>query len=106
MPQMQFQREKQKPSPESSDKDRNLTVTSCTGNDTIGNRAHDAGKDFRRARYSQSGCCQDCQRNSRSLEHRMSPAQGIIPLASIKQAMEMQAEAEHRVKETSRANST
>ena len=35
----------------------------------IGARHDDAGKDFRRARYSQSGCCQDCQLNSQSLEH-------------------------------------
>ena len=62
------------PSPESSEEDRDSTVTACTGDDVIRNRAHDAGKDFRRVRYSQSGCCQDCQRNSHSLEHRMSPA--------------------------------
>ena len=31
-------------------------------------------KDFRRARYSQSGCCRDCQRNRQSLENRVSPA--------------------------------
>ena len=64
---------KANPNPESSEEDRNLTVTACTGTDTIQDRAHDAGKDLRKARYSQSDCCQDCQRSSQSLEHRMSP---------------------------------
>ena len=68
---------KANPSPESSEEDRNLTVTACTGNHAIWNRAHDAGKDCRRARYSQLGCCQDCQRNSPSLEHRLSPVRDL-----------------------------
>ena len=62
------------PSPESSEEDRNLTVTACTGSDAIQDRAHNAGKDLRKARCSQSGCCQDCQRSGQSLENRMSPA--------------------------------
>ena len=64
---------KANPSPESSEEYRDFTVTACTGNDAIRNQEHDAGKDLRRARYSQSGCCQDCQRNRQSFEHRMSP---------------------------------
>ena len=66
MPQEQFHRVKQNqnPSPESSEKDRSSTVTACTRNDAIQNQTHQDGKDFRRARYSQSGCCQDCQRSS------------------------------------------
>ena len=35
---------KANPSPESSEEDRNLTATACTGNNAIRNRAHDAGK--------------------------------------------------------------
>ena len=64
---------KANPSPESSEEDRDSTVTACTGNDAIRNPARDAGKDFRMARYSQSGCGQDCQRNSQRLEYGMSP---------------------------------
>ena len=63
---------KANPSPESSEEDRDSTVTACTGNDAIRNQEHDAGKHFRRARYSQSGCCQDCQRNSLTLSPRSS----------------------------------
>ena len=78
------------PSPESSEEDRDSTVTACTGNDAIRNQAHDAGKDLRRARYSQSGCCQDCQRNSQSWEHRMSLVRDSrYHPASIMQAIEM-----------------
>ena len=40
-------------------KDRASTVTACTRNDAIPNQTHEDGKDFRRARYSQSGCYQD-----------------------------------------------
>ena len=78
MPQEQFQRVKQKQnsSAESSEEDRDSTVTACPGNS---NQTHEAGKDLRRTRNSQSGCCQDCQRSSQ-----------------IKKAMEMEAEAEHR----------
>ena len=36
---------------------------------TAGARHEDAGKDLRRAIYSQSGCCQDRERNSQSPEH-------------------------------------
>ena len=66
MPQVQFQRVKQNqnPSRESSLEDRESTVTAYTRNDAIRNQTHEAGKDLRRARYSQSGCCQDCQRSS------------------------------------------
>ena len=72
---------KANPSPESSEEDRDSTVTACTGNDAIRNRAHDAGKHFRRARHSQSGCCQDCQRTW-SVECLRHEIQDIIPLAS------------------------
>ena len=66
MPQEQFWRvkHKQKPSPESSEEDRDSTVTACTGNNAIQNEEHDAGKDLRRERYSESVCYQDCQRSS------------------------------------------
>ena len=53
-----------KSSPESSEKYRASTVTACTRNDVIRNQTHEDGKDLRRARYSQLGCCQDCQRSS------------------------------------------
>ena len=66
MPQEQFQRVKQNqnPSPESSQEDRESTVTAHTRNEAIRNQTHGAGKDLQRARYSQAGCCQDCQRSS------------------------------------------
>ena len=66
MPQEQFHRVKQNqnPSPESSEKDRASTVTVCTRNDAIQNQTRKDGKDLRRTRYSQSGCCQDCPRSS------------------------------------------
>ena len=81
MPQEQFQRvnQKQNPSAESSEEDRDSTVTVCPGNNAIRNQTHEARNDLWRARNSQSGCCQDCQRSSQ-----------------IKKAMEMEAEAEHR----------
>ena len=65
MPQEQFQRVKQNqnPNPESSQEDRDSTVTACLRNDAIPDHTHEAGKDLQRARYSQSGCCQDCQRS-------------------------------------------
>ena len=46
-------------------------VTACTGNrfDSKIRRMTALEKTFRRARYSQLGCGQDCQRNSQSLEH-------------------------------------
>ena len=80
MPQEQFQRVKQKqnPSAESSEEDQHFTVTASPGNNAIRNQTHEAGKDLRRTRNSESGCCQDCQRSSQ-----------------IKKAMEMEAEAEH-----------
>ena len=52
--------------PESSEEGRASTGTACTGRVAIQQLAHDAGKD-RRARYSQSGCCQDCQRKQPQL---------------------------------------
>ena len=63
MPQEQLHRVKQNqnPSPESSEKDPVSTVTACTRNDAIQNQTYEDGEDLRRARYSQSGCCQDCQ---------------------------------------------
>ena len=36
-------RQQSKNSPESSEEDRNLTVTACTGNDAIRNQEHNAG---------------------------------------------------------------
>ena len=48
----------------SSQEDRDSTVTVCKRNDAIRDQTHEAGKDLQRARYSQSGCCQDCQRSS------------------------------------------
>ena len=101
MPQEQFQRVKQSQnsSPESSEKDRASTVTACTRNDAIQNRSHEDGKDLWRARYSQSDCHQDCQRNSQSLEHperdrrcRRKPSDANMRRSG-------------RVKETSRAKS-
>ena len=80
---------KANPSPESSEEDRDSTVTACTGNDAIRNRAHDAGKHFR---------SQDCQRTW-SVECLRHEIQDIIPLASILQAMEMQAKADRRKRE-------
>ena len=66
MPQEQFQRVKQKQSPsaESSEEDRDSTVTACPGNNAIRNHTHEAAQDLQGGRYSQSGCCQDCQRSS------------------------------------------
>ena len=86
MPQEQLQsvKQNQNPNPESSQEDRNSTVTACVRNDAIRDPTHEDGKDLQKARYSQSGCCQDCQRSSQSLE------------PDIKKAMVMQAEAEHR----------
>ena len=49
----------QNPSPESSVEDQDFTVTACTRNDASENQTHEDGKDLRRARYSQSGCCQE-----------------------------------------------
>ena len=72
MPQEQFHRVKQNqnPSPESSEKDRASTVTDCTRNDAIQNQTRKDGKDLRRTRYSQSGCCQDCPRSSQRSRRR------------------------------------
>ena len=70
--------------PESSEENRDSTVTASTGNDAIHDCAHDAGKDLRRTRYSHSGCCLDCQRNGRSLEHPLRDL-GDDPLRSGRQ---------------------
>ena len=62
---------KANPSPGSSEEDRNLHSYSLDREQCdpkIMRMTLD--KDLRRARCSQSGCCQDCQRSSQSLEHR------------------------------------
>ena len=99
MPQMQFQsvKQTQNPSPERSEEDRDSTVTACTRNDAIRNRAHEAGKDLRRARYSQSGCCQDCQRSSQR-SRRQWRCRWKQNTANVRRAC--------RLKETSRAKSS
>ena len=98
MPQMQFQsvKQTQDPSPESSEEDRDSTVTACTRKDAIRNPAHEAGKDLRRARYSQSGCCQDCQRSSQR-SRRQWRCRCKQTTANVRRAC--------RLKETSRAKS-
>ena len=99
MPQVQFQsvKQNQNPSPESSEEDRDSTVTACIRNDAIRNQTHDAGKDLRRARYSQSGCCQDCQRNSQR-SRRQRRCRRKPSTSNVRRAL-------CRVKETSRAKS-
>ena len=90
--------------PESSEEDREATVTVCTGNDAIQDYAHDAWKDLRGAWYSQWGCCQDCQRSSQSLEHRVSPVWDFeissLPPRS-RRRWGLQAEADRRKREES-----
>ena len=63
---------------------------------TLGARHEDAGKDLRRARYSQSGCCVNGIARAWSIQYEI---REIISPASTKQAMEMQAEAERRKRE-------
>ena len=66
-------------------------------NVAIRNQTHDAGKDLRRARYSQSGCCQDYQRNSQR-SRRQWRCKRKPSTSNVRRAL-------CRVKETSRAKS-
>ena len=102
MPQVQFQNVKQKQIPVQIVQKKIGIPQVQLVQETMRseNRAHDAGKDFRRARSSQSGRCQERQRCSQSLKHRVSPVRDSRYLPSRldqeRQAMEMQAEADRR----------
>ena len=91
MPQVQLQGVKQVQIPVQrvQEEDRNPTVTACTGNDAIQDRAHDAGKRLWKSDMLSIRLL--------SVLLTKQPELGdIIFLASIKQAMEMQAVADRR----------
>ena len=100
---------KANPSSESSEEYRNLTGTVCTGNDAIRNRARmTLEKTLEERDTLNQAVVRIVNETAKawSIECFRHVIQGIIPLASIKQAMETQAEADRsKVKETSRVKS-
>ena len=92
MPQVQFQsvKQKQNPSPERSEEERNLTVTACTGNDAIQDRLT-LEKTFGKRDTLNQAVVRIVNEAAGAwrIECLRHEIRDIIPLASIKQAIEM-----------------